>query len=603
MQRYVLLLMISIFHCFFIQAQTETKKYPKDYFRWPLDLRPEIVANLGELRNNHWHMGLDIRTAQKVNQRVYAAAGGYIAKIRIEPFGFGRVIYINHPNGLTTLYAHLNDFNPALEKKVKEQQYKQQTWAIELTFAPGQFPVSKGSFIAYSGTTGGSQGPHVHFEIRDTKTDKCLNPLLFGMPLQDKVPPTLVKLAMHDRRFSVYEQTPKFFALKKTGNYYSIAKIPVLKTGSNKISFAIQAYDRISGSNNQDGIYSAQLFIDERPVAGFEIDSISYDETGYMNAHIDFRYKYNGGPYLQHVSPLPGDYSPVYKEYNGDGIVYLNDTNSHSVRIEIKDAYENSSSLNFSVQYDSNPENSYSHSLHPHFAPGYVNVLEKPGFEIYMPEDCLYDTIPALYYTINKQSSGSLSAVHSFNDPSIPVHGSFTVRVKPTEELPGKWYDKIVLRREYRNKKDVRKANVQNGFLVADFDEFGNFQAFLDLEPPTINELGRGDTVNLSAATRIVFQPKDNFAVKNFRAELDGQWLRFTNDKGRSYIYKFDERCPDGVHELKVWVEDIVGNTTSKTWWFKKYPYTPPPKKKAVKKASSKRKVGSGKKKPVLKKR
>ena len=220
-----------------------------------------------------------------------------------------------------------------------------------------------------------------------------------------------------------------------------------------------------------------------------------------------------------------------------------------------------------------------------------------------MPEDCLYDTIPALYYTINKQSSGSLSAVHSFNDPSIPVHGSFTVRVKPTEELPGKWYDKIVLRREYRNKKDVRKANVQNGFLVADFDEFGNFQAFLDLEPPTINELGRGDTVNLSAATRIVFQPKDNFAVKNFRAELDGQWLRFTNDKGRSYIYKFDERCPDGVHELKVWVDDIVGNTTSKTWWFKKYPYTPPPKKKVVKKASSKRKVGSGKKKPVLKKR
>ena len=257
-------------------------------------------------------MGLDIRTAQKVNQRVYAAAGGYIAKIRIEAFGFGRVIYINHPNGLTTWYAHLNDFNPALEKKVKEQQYKQQTWAIELTFTPGQFPVSKGSFIAYSGTTGGSQGPHVHFEIRDTKTDKCLNPLLFGMPLQDKVPPTLVKLAMHDRRFSVYEQTPKFFALKKTGNYYSIAKIPVLKTGSNKISFAIQAYDRISGSNNQDGIYSAQLFIDERPVAGFEIDSISYDETGYMNAHIDFRYKYNGGPYLQHVSPLPGDISPVY---------------------------------------------------------------------------------------------------------------------------------------------------------------------------------------------------------------------------------------------------------------------------------------------------
>ena len=139
MQRFVLLLMISLFHCLLIRAQTETKRYPKGYFRWPLNLKPEIVANLGELRNNHWHMGLDIRTDQKVNQLVYAAAGGYISRIRIEPFGFGRAIYINHPNGLTTLYAHLNDFNPALEKYVGEQQYKQQTWAIELEFSPQQF--------------------------------------------------------------------------------------------------------------------------------------------------------------------------------------------------------------------------------------------------------------------------------------------------------------------------------------------------------------------------------------------------------------------------------------------------------------------------------
>jgi len=585
-------------------VSSQTPQYPKGYFRWPLNLKPEIVANLGELRNNHWHMGLDIRTAQKENQLVYAAASGYIAKIRIEPFGFGRAVYINHPNGLTTLYAHLNDFNPVLEKFVEEQQYKQQTWAIDLEFTPQQFPVSKGSFIAYSGNTGGSQGPHIHFEIRDTKTDKCLNPLLFGMPLQDNVPPTIVKLAMYDRSFGLYEQTPKFFALKKMGTDYTIAEMPVLKTGLNKISFAIQVYDRISGSNNQDGIFSAKLFLDDKAVAGFEIDSISYDETGYMNAHIDFRYKHNGGPYLQHVSQLPGDYGPVYRQYSGDGIVYLPDTNIHSVRIEVKDAYQNSSALNFSVQHDGGYDKLQTHSaVHPHFSPGYVNVLEKPGFEVYMPEDCLYDTIPALYYTINKKSPGSLSAVHSFNDPAIPVHGSFTVRVKPTEELPGKWYDKVVLQREYGNKRNARKANVQNGFLVADFDDFGNFQAFLDLEPPSINELGRGDTINLSAATRIVFQPKDNFAVKNFRAELDGQWLRFTNDKGRSYIYKFDEHCPDGVHELKVTVEDIVGNTTTKTWWFKKYPYTPPPKKKVVKKTSGKKKIRTSKKAPPRRKK
>ena len=545
-------------------------------------------------------MGLDIRTAQRENQRVYASAAGYIAKIRIEPFGFGRVIYINHPNGLTTLYAHLNDFNPAVEQYVTEQQYKQQTWEIELTFTPQQFPVSKGSFIAYSGNTGGSGGPHVHFEIRDTKTDKCLNPLLFGLPLTDNVPPTLVKLAMYDRSYSVYEQTPKFFPVKKGAGGYTLSNGKVLKTGLRKFSFAIQAYDRISGSNNQDGIFSARLYVDDKPVVGFEIDSVGYDNTRYMNAQIDYRYKYNGGSYVQHLSQLPGDYGPIYKKYTGDGAILLNDTAVHDVRIEIKDAYGNRSDLNFAIQYQEELNNPVHDQPHPHFAPGEINVLEKNGFEVYMPEDCLYDTIPVLYYSSNRSATGALSPVHSLNNPSIPVHYHFTVRIKPNEPLPGKWYDKVIIQRDYGSKRTFRKAKYENGFLVYDFNEFGNFQALLDLEPPRLNSLGNGDTINLSAASRIVFTPSDNIDIRNFRAELNGRWLRFTNDKGRNYIYKFDEYCPYGVHELKVSVEDLAGNLTTKSWWFKRYPYTPPPPKKKV---VTKRKTTSIKKKPVKRKR
>jgi len=410
---------------------------------------------------------------------------------------------------------------------------------------------------------------------------------------------------MYDRSFSLYEQTPQFFAVKKTDSGYIIPKLPVLKTGLKKISFAIQAYDRISGSNNQDGIYTAKLFLDENPVVGFEIDSISYDETGYMNAQIDYRYKHNGGPFLQHLSQLPGDYGPVYRQYSGDGIINLNDTNIHPIRIEVTDAYSNKAKLDFLIQYDDSLSKSSEHSpAHSHFTPDLANILEKKDFEIYLPEDCLYDTIPVLYYTNSNRSDGSLSLEHAFNNPSIPVHNSFTVRIKPAEDMVGKWYDKdkIVIQRQYGNRKNVRKASFHNGFFVAGFDDFGNFQVFEDLEPPSINELGAGDTIDLSPATRIVFQPSDNFGVKSFRAELDQQWLRFTNDKGRSYIYTFDERCPDGVHELKVTVEDLVGNTTVKTWWFKKYPYTPP-KKKPVKKVRGKKKTGSGKKKTTSKKK
>ncbi len=533
-------------------------------------------------------MGLDIRTAQRVNQRVYASAAGYIAKIRIEPFGFGRVIYINHSNGLTTLYAHLNNFFPALENYVEQQQYKQQTWAIELDFTPQQFPVSKGSFIAFSGTTGGSQGPHVHFEIRDTKTGKCLNPLFFGMPLQDNVPPTLVKLAMYNRGISVYEQRPQLFTLKKSGAHYTISGNAVIKTSWSRLSFGIQAYDRISGSNNQDGIYSAKLFIDEKPISGFEIDSISYDETGYMNAHIDYSFKHNGGPYLQHISRLPGDQGPVYRQYNGDGTINLNDTTIRNARLEVMDSYGNPAILNFRIQLNDNSQ-STPHPEHPHFSPGIVSILEKPGFEVYLPETSLYDTIPVLFYTIQKQNSGALSPLYALNDPAIPVHGNFQVRVKPTEDLPGKWYDKLILQREYGGRKDNRKARYENGFVVASFGDFGNFQAFLDLQPPTISGLGNADTLNLSAAKSIVLQPADNFGVKSFRAELNGEWLRFTNDKGRYHVYNFDERVPYGTHQLNVTVEDIAGNITTRTWWFKRNPYTAP-RKKPVRKAPIKKK-------------
>src|ERR1044071_1586712 len=203
MVRYFLFTFLCVAAPCLLSAQKSTNPYPQGYLRWPLNLSPEIVANMGELRSNHWHMGLDMRTNQKVDQPVYAAADGYIAYVGIRAQSYGRFIIINHPNGLSTLYGHLNNFAPALEAYVTDQQYTKESWPVELQIPADKFPVKKGAFIAYSGTTGGSQGPHVHFEIRDTKSDKCLNPLLFGMPLTDNVKPTMVKLALYDRGISV----------------------------------------------------------------------------------------------------------------------------------------------------------------------------------------------------------------------------------------------------------------------------------------------------------------------------------------------------------------------------------------------------------------
>jgi hypothetical protein len=579
---------------------SQSPNYPQRYFRNPLNIPMELAANFGELRPNHWHMGLDIRTDQKENLPVYAAAEGYIAYAGVRAQSFGRFIIINHPNGYSTLYAHLNDFYPQLHQYVLEQQKEKESWAIEFQIPKNKFRISKGQFIAYSGNTGGSQGPHLHFEIRDTKTDRSLNPLLFGFPVYDKEPPSLLKLALYDRSISTYEQSPRLFTLKKTDSGYIIPKIPVIKTGLSKISFAIQAIDKLSGSQNPNGIYTARIFLDDKRISEFILDRIDYNESEYINAHIDYRFYKSGKGELQHLSPLPGDAGRVYHIYKDEGSILLNDTLPHAVKIEAGDADENFSKLNFKIQYDDSlNQNKFIYSAQPDFTPNNANGFKKPDFEAFLPEGCIYDAIQPRYFRSNALSVNAVSALHQLNDNSFPVHGELTVRIKPVKEIRKEWEDKIIIQRNGGSAiiKPEGQINNSDKWLSFKTGSFGSFVALLDLAPPVINELGKGDTINLSPASRILFSPSDISGIKNFRAELDGRWLMFTNDKGYSYIYNFDERCPYGVHHLKVTAEDLVGNITTKEWWFKRGPYTPPKKKKTIAK-----KKPAGKKKKTAKK-
>ncbi len=586
-------------------AFAQPVQYPKYYFRNPLSIPMEIQSNFGELRPDHWHMGLDIRTAQKENQSVLAAAEGYIASIGVRPSSFGRFIIINHPNGLSTLYAHLNDFYPELEAYVTQQQYEKESWAVELNFTSDQFRVSKGQFIAFSGNTGGSQGPHLHFEIFNTTTGERLNPLLLNFPVQDNFSPVFKSLAMYDRSKTVYDQVPVLFPVKYTDSGYIISRNAIIRTGLNKVSFAVQAYDKMSSKGSEDGIYSATLSLDEEPQVRFVLDSISYDETLYINSQIDYKYRSNGGAWLQHLSRMPGDHGNVYQELAGTGIIDLMDTNQHLIRVVLKDAFDNSSVLNFIIQHDDSLASNDGLKLYnPHFIPNQKNGVTNEFFKIAFPEHSFYDSVRILYYrNTNYPSSYALSPAYQVNDASIPINETATVWIKPDKTVPEDWKEKLLLLRSSKG-TTVRKAAWDGKWLTAKFNDLGSFQLWVDLDAPKINELGKGDTVNLSPASRIIFTPTDNFGIKNFRAELDSQWIRFTNDKLRNWIYVFDERCPFGIHHLKVTVEDLVGNTTTKEWWFKKYPYTPPPKKKAVKKKSSgKKSSASSKKKTTTKKK
>lgn len=559
--------------CLYAKGQVFPQKfYPKGYFIYPVDAKIGLAANFGELRPNHYHMGLDCRTNQVQNRPVKAAADGYVAHVRIDATGFGRAIYINHPNGLTTVYGHLNGFYPALEKYVKKQQYNLESWQIFLDIPPEMFHVKQGQFIAYSGNTGGSEGPHCHFEIRDTKTDKVLNPLLFGLPVTDDVPPTILRLAMYDRCISTYSQTPKLFSLKKIhGNYTTIE--PVITINTDKVSFGISANDKVTGSSNPIGIYEAVLYLDEKAVVGFEIDSITYDETRYVNAHIDYKTRASGGPFIEHLSRLPGYPQGIYKDFSGDGVIELTDTNVHQVKIVVKDASGNTSTLGFGIKKGSVKEavlqkDTTSYYNQKEFHPGFVNIFENDELQLILSPKDLYDSFAFVYSKKAGLSSLSYSGIYLIESGLTPVHSNFIVRIKADKPVPAELRDKLLIKRTWSNKTDVAKAAGDGEWFTAKFRSFGDFELIADDVPPVIYG-GFRDNSNLSKSSRIMFTPKDNNdAIKAFRAELDGKWLRFTNDKGHSFIYNFDEMCDRGNHELKISVSDEAGNTTEKTYHF-----------------------------------
>ena len=543
--------------------------YPKGYFRNPLSIPINLSGNFGELRNNHYHMGLDLKTNARENLPVYAAADGYISRIKIEPAGFGRAIYITHPNGLTTLYAHLNDFNPRIEAYLKQAQYAQESWKVFLELTPDELPVKKGDFLAYSGNTGGSQAPHLHFEIRTADTDVNLNPLLFGFDLADNTLPRILRLAIYDRNQSVFEQSPRLIPIKSTGTgrYASVA--PLITVGSPKISLALTTYDTHSGSSNLNGVLESGLWMDEKPMIAFRMDSISYNDTRYLNAHIDYRMKSAGGTWLQHLSELPGYISSIYIKKSGNGILDLSDRQIHDLRIVVRDAYGNASELRTQVQWNGNAPAAVSTPAgQKRFYPLMLDGFESEECEFYIGERCLYDAVNIRYQQL-PAGPQAVSALHAIGASTIPLQEAFLIRIQPNRTLNPAQKNRTVMQWYAGAKKDVQKVEWQQGWGAARFRDFGYYQLLVDEEPPQIVPIGFTDGSNLSKATRIAFTIKDNLEkFKNVRTELDGRWIRFSNDKGRTFIYRFDEKCMSGNHVLKISAEDEAGNRVEKEWSF-----------------------------------
>jgi hypothetical protein len=612
----IVFLILLISGC--LNSYAQLYNYQKNYFVWPVGYKKEIVANLGELRNNHWHMGMDCRTGGRENLPIYAAADGYISKISVQAGGFGRCIYVNHPNGLTTVYAHLNAFYSELQDYLQQKQKELKQWAVELEIPTSKFLVNKGEFIALSGNTGGSQGPHLHFEVRETATNKAINPQYFNFGLQDDVKPTITALAFYSNYLSTYEQMPNFVPLKYakgTNILKDTVELPF-----NEIKFAITAYDRISGSDNKDGIYKAQVYKDDELQKEFVLDYFGYDETRYMNAHIDYTYKVTNGGWLQHLSILPGAKTSVYNKELGNGVFNVDDfkykqfatswdtlalTDTAEIKltkinykiipktfdsvkiahftIMVYDIKGNKTSLSFWAKPSKQTNEFVPVQAGFEYLPNQVNIFQNEDITIMTDENALYD---GFGYTPRSYGNLGLSKNYSWGSKNVPLHNFAKVYLKPLQTLPNYLDSKVVM----RNINDVKPTTKTDLGYLASWRNFGQVHLDVDTIAPTINFYIKDSAEMVQMGYS--FTVADNLSgVKTCNVYFNNEWLVSKLISNR-VTYDEQEKLPLGWGTFTIEAIDAVGNTNTKVFLVnmvaKKTPPPKPKRKKVAKKDNAK---------------
>ncbi|MGH2644693.1 MAG: M23 family metallopeptidase, partial [Chitinophagaceae bacterium] len=431
-----------------VVAQTfPVQQFPNHLFRSPLNIPITLAGGYGEIRPGHFHEGLDMKTEGRIGLPVHAAAAGYISRVAISNTGFGHVIYITHPDGYTTVYGHLHRFSPDLEKYVKQKQYKQESWAIDLHLSPGQFPVKQGQFIAYSGATGSVAGPHVHFEIRNTKTEHPLNGLLFGFDIKDNIPPTIYRIALYNMNKSIYEQTPDFYEIRKENGIYVPSKNLLLFNG-NEVGFGVQALDHMNNTTSSFGIYEEILYDDGKPQIGFQLNNIGYDETRYVDAHTDYKTFKETGRHFELLFSLPGNKLPVYYTFEGNGTIHISDGKVHAIKILVRDADDNTSTVKFNVRKNPAYKVSFPNSCANTMYVNSRNIFENNNVQFNLEPGTLYDSICFNYHQISINKPGYYSDIFQLGNSDIPLYYPFRLSLKPQKPVPDSLRNKVIIVRQ-----------------------------------------------------------------------------------------------------------------------------------------------------------
>jgi len=542
---------LALLFCQIIFAQTQ---YPKDYFDSPLDIPMQLSGNFGELRPNHFHAGFDLKTNQREGLNVYAIADGYVSRIKISTFGNGKCIYITHPNGYTSVYGHLQTTIGAIQDYVQKTHYKEKAFEIEMFLKPDELPVKKGQLIALSGNTGSSEGPHLHFEIRDTKSEFVINPMFFGYDknIKDSKKPTISSLYVYPMDNTTVNQSKQPLllnvALQKDGTYLA-SKVKA----NGKIGFGINAVDFDDVSGNKNGVFNVSTFVNGNQNYNYQFNTYSFDEMRYINALIDYaRYKKSSQRIQKLFMKTPFALS-IIKTDSLRGIVPVEPNLASTYRIEVSDYFGNLNSITVPVEYDTaTPVVKEEPVTSPYFIK--VNKdsnFEKDNMSVFFPAGTFYDD-----FNLNFDVKNNKIYIH---DDVVPVHSNFTITIKDSTYSEA-LRDKVFIGRGGSYNATTRKNDV----FTAKSKTLGQFGLVLDTIAPVIKIAKPIEGKWISDMKTIQFTISDSSSgIKSYNGFLNGDWVLFEYDnKTRKITHKFDDTLlAEGANDLKIEVIDNVGNS------------------------------------------
>jgi len=539
------------------------------YYAVPVKIPVFLAGNFAELRPNHFHGGIDIKTQGKTGIEVDAAADGFVSRITISPTGYGRALYIDHPNGTTTVYGHLESLAPQIDEYIRNIQYQKETFAIDQVVPPGLLPVKKGEPIAKSGNAGSSVGPHLHFEIRRTKEEIMLNPLMFNMPVKDKLKPIVQALMVYplsDDASVSGKQTPQKFEIIKTPNNGYQLKANQTISVYGKIGFGVQSVDLLDGSPNRCGIYSIRLTVDDHLIYSFKMDEVVINDSKYVNSHMDYALEVRTGQRLYRTWLEPGNKLKIYDTVEKRGIIEATDGKTHQVNYEISDVYGNTTNLSFKVQ-------SKEVKVTPLPAKGELfkynkhNQIKDDGIRFSIPEGALYSDVD-FQYQKKPALSKFYSPVFQLHNSSVALHFACPLRIKAVN-LPENLQSKVMLAQIDPSTGRIYSATgkYDDGWVEGNIRTLGSYALAVDTEAPKITSLNTGDKKTPKDPNCLKFKVTDNLSgIENFRGTIDGKWVLFEYDlKNNLLSYTFDKKRMKfgGSHQLILEVSDFKGNTST----------------------------------------